>query len=444
MSVNTAATRVADTVRYTLRTPQLWILAGLFVVIGAGAQLAGPLVIPLGIASITILPMVWAILAGGTVTSQPWLRVPVRMQQAASVIMGVAVMVLCARLSFTLGPNIQVLFQAGPALLLQELGHLFGTLILALPIAVLLKMGPATIGATFSIDREGSFAMVSERYGTTSPQYRGVLSMYVFGTLFGAVLVSIIASLATSTGLFDPLALAMGAGVGSGSMMAAAAAVVQQAHPELGDQVLAMATASNLITGILGVYAGIFIALPLADRMYRWLARGRFAVADVDPTPTQVTKMDAVAQPSGVSMSKWTALLILGVGGVIISAIAHGGFDWSIIAGWLVLAALSMAGFGLAKLTRGKVPAIVWVITIGALSTTPISPVADLVQASVASIDFLAACTVVLAIAGLTLGKDIPLLKSIGWKIIPVGIVAIAATYLVSVVIAEFALGLWS
>ncbi len=106
-------------------------------------------------------------------------------------------------------PNIQLLFEAGPALLLQELGHLFGTIALALPLAVLLRMGPATVGATFSIDREGSFAMVSERYGPDSDQYRGVLSMYVFGTLFGAVLISLIASLATSFNIFDPLALAM-------------------------------------------------------------------------------------------------------------------------------------------------------------------------------------------------------------------------------------------
>lgn len=38
---------------------------------------------------------------------------------------------------------------------------------------------------------------------------------------------------------------------------------------------------------------------------------------------------------------------------------------------------------------------------------------------------------------------DIPLLKTIGWKIIPVGLVAITASFLLSTVIAEFALGLW-
>ena len=38
---------------------------------------------------------------------------------------------------------------------------MFGSILLALPLAVLLRMGPATVGATFSIDREPSFAMVT-------------------------------------------------------------------------------------------------------------------------------------------------------------------------------------------------------------------------------------------------------------------------------------------
>ena len=44
----------------------------------------------------------------------------------------------------------------------------FGSLLLALPLAVLLRMGPATVGATFSIDREPSFAMVTSRFGADS------------------------------------------------------------------------------------------------------------------------------------------------------------------------------------------------------------------------------------------------------------------------------------
>ncbi|MFD9681588.1 DUF3100 domain-containing protein [Rhodococcus sp. NPDC059969] len=422
---------------FGMRSPRLWIVVLLLLALAAGAQLIGPAVIPVGAAAITILPMVWGLIAGGVVSSQKWKPLGLDLQAAASAIMGLAVLLLCARLSFTIGPNIQLLFDAGPALLLQELGHLFGTIALALPLAVLLRMGPATVGATFSIDREGSFAMVSERYGPDSDQYRGVLSMYVFGTLFGAVLISLIASLATSFNIFDPLALAMGAGVGSGSMMAAAAASVVSAHPEMADQVLAVAATSNIITGLLGVYVGMYVALPLADRIYGVLTK-RSKV-----TTEQKARTAPRAVAPSVTVPLATVIPILFVGGVIVSSIAAGGMSRSIIVGYLILTGLLLLGVGVARLTRGKIAAMIAIITIGALATTPWSPIGDFVSSTVGTVDFLSICTLTLTVAGLSLGKDLPLLKTIGWKIVPVGIVAILASYLLSVVVAEFALGLW-
>lgn len=122
------------------------------------------------------------------------------------------------------------------------MGHLLGTIVLALPLAMLLRMGKATVGATFSLDREPSFAMVSEKYGPDSDQYRGVLAMYVFGTLFGAVFITLLTSLVANWKIFDPLALAMGSGVGSGSMMAASVASTTVAYPGDQDAILGMAS----------------------------------------------------------------------------------------------------------------------------------------------------------------------------------------------------------
>jgi hypothetical protein len=423
----------------TWRSPRLWVVIGLILALSAGAQAIGAVEIGIGFATITILPLVWGLLGGGFISGQPWRRLPLDLQSAAGTIMGVAVLVLLARLAFTMGPNLGLLVEAGPALLLQEVGHLFGTIALALPLAVLLRMGPATVGATFSIDREGSFAMVSERYGPDSPQYRGVLSMYAFGTLFGAVAITIMASVAVGLGVFDPLALAMGAGVGSGSMMAAAASTVAQAHPELGDQVLAVAATSNVITGLLGVYVGMYVALPLADRFYRLLtARQKQTVQQ-----TAEAVATTVAAPP-VRIASWTSMAVLVVAGTVVNTIATGTFSWSVVVGYLVLAVLVAIGQAVARLTRGKVGAMVTVITVGALVSSPLSPVADQLLGVVNGVDFLAVCTLVLTIAGLSLGKDLPMLRAIGWKIIPVGLVAIAASYLLSVVVAEFALGLWN
>ncbi len=433
----------AGTVVMTLRDRKLWAILGLTLVIASIAQAIGPLVIPIGVASVTLLPMIWGLLMSGFISGQPWRPLALDMQEAATSIMGVAVLFLGARLSFEIGPNVGLLLDAGPALLLQEVGHLLGTLVLALPLAVLLRMGPATVGATFSIDREGSFAMVSERYGADSPQYRGVLSMYVFGTIFGAIIVSLIASLTISLDIFDPLALAMGAGVGSGSMMAAAASVIVAAYPEMQQQVLALSAASNLITSVLGLYVGVWVALPLADRMYRSLSK-RWK-------QPEEKRGDAAAMKSAVSslletkttVPLATSLVVFSVTGLVVAVIAKKSFSFDMVLTFVVLSLLVALSIALSKLTRHKVPAIVTAMTLGALATTPISPFAGWLTHIAESVPFLSIITGMLTIAGLGIGKDLPLLKGIGWRIIPTGIVAIAASFILATVIAEFALGAW-
>ncbi|WP_309066464.1 DUF3100 domain-containing protein [Microbacterium sp.] len=461
MSETVRTSGAATQLRLTIASPQLWILIAFAVTLAAAAQLLGPLVIPIGIASVTLLPMIWGLVAGAIVSGQRLKPFPVDLQHAATGLMGVGVLVLATRLSFEIGPQLPLVLQAGPALLLQEAGHLLGTIALALPLAVLLKMGPATIGATFSIDRETSFAMVSERYGADSPQYRGVLSMYVFGTVFGALLVSLIASVTASLGIFDPRSLAMGAGVGSGSMMAAAAAAVVANHPELDQEVLALAATSNLITSVLGLYVGVWIALPLAERFYRALTRDRdgavarrippalaadaeadgadVGTADVQPTTTQI-KVAKLLGASPVTMPLWTSLgVVVGIG-VIVSSVATKSLRPEVLVGYGLIAAIVLLAIGLSKLSRGRIPAIVTVMTVGILSTAPFVPFGGWVLEMAHAVDFLSVTTFVLTFAGLSLGKDLPMLRSIGWKIIPVGTVAIASSFLLSVLVAELVL----
>ncbi|MET8468929.1 hypothetical protein ABZY90_00975 [Streptomyces sp. NPDC006422] len=107
------------------------------------------------------------------------------------------------------------------------------------------------------------------------------------------------------------------------------------------------------------------------------------------------------------------------------------------------MAALVLTGLGAARLTRGRLPAIVVVITLGALATSPVSPIADRLASVGESVDILTVITMLLTVAGLSLGKDLPMLRKIGWRILPVGTTAIIASFLLSAVAAEFALGLW-
>ncbi|AHW62859.1 DUF3100 domain-containing protein [Corynebacterium glyciniphilum] len=427
----------------TLRSRGLWVLAGLIVVIAAIAQFIGPREISLGFAALSLLPMIWALAMGVAISTQRIRPLPLDLQHVANAIMSVAVLVLVARLSFTLGPNIPFLLDAGPALLLQEIGNIIGPICLALPLAVMLRMGSATVGATFSIDREGAFAMVTERFGTNSQQYRGVLSMYIFGSVFGAVIISLIASLASSLGIFDWRALAMGAGVGSGSMMAAGSASVTAAHPEFADQILALSTTANLIASIAGAYLGIWVALPLADRFYRFLTRRQSAKDEVKAAgahkilKTSGDLASAVTDAPLVRLPLWMSLSVISIAGVVVSAVLAGSFSWNMILTFLAMSVLTAVGIGIARITKGKAPAIIVVITVGTLLTIPASPVSSWLLQVSESVDFLAVITMMLSVAGLSIGKDIPLLRQIGWKIIPVGIVVIVSTYLASTVIAE-------
>ncbi len=437
-------------------------IAALAFVIALAVQFIGQAKIDLGIGAIIIFPMVWGLILGLLVSVQKFKPLGLDLQRVAAALVGVAVLLLVARLAFNIGPSLPTLLKAGPALLLQEVGHLLGTIALALPLAVLLRMGKATVGATFSLDREPSFAMVSEKYGPDSDQYRGVLAMYVFGTLFGAVFITLLTSLVANWKIFDPLALAMGAGVGSGSMMAASAASIVAAYPADQEAILGMAAVSNLITTVLGVYVGIYIALPLADKFYKALTRKQEArqaaavtagaqaertAADLDREAAQAEEnrrfRERVAESSAaIRLPLWLSLSVLTILGIGTASVAAKGFSLDIVAGYAVMLGLVLVSIALAKATR-KISAIVFITTIGAYISSPWFFAAGPLSAAVKTVDFLSIATVMLTLAGLSLGKDIPLLKNIGWKIIPVGLVAITASFLLSTVIAEFALGLW-
>jgi hypothetical protein len=437
-------------------------IAALALVIAVAVQFIGQAKIDLGIGAIIIFPMVWGLILGLLVSVQKFKPLGLDLQRVAAALVGVAVLLLVARLAFNIGPSLPTLLKAGPALLLQEVGHLLGTIVLALPLAVLLRMGKATVGATFSLDREPSFAMVSEKYGPDSDQYRGVLAMYVFGTLFGAVFITLLTSLVANWKIFDPLALAMGAGVGSGSMMAASAASIIAAYPADQEAILGMAAVSNLITTVLGVYVGIYIALPVADRFYKALTRKQTAretaavtagapaertAADIDRDAAQAEEnrlfRERVAESSAaIKLPLWLSLSVLTVLGIGTASVAAKGFSLSIVAGYAIMLALVLVSIALAKATR-KISAIVFITTIGAYISSPWFFGSGALNAAIKTVDFLSIATVMLTLAGLSLGKDIPLLKNIGWKIIPVGLLAITASFLLSTVIAEFALGLW-
>jgi hypothetical protein len=424
----------------------------LILVIGLGvgvvSQLIGPLKIPFGGTAITLFPMIWAIIIGLFISAQKFRPVPISLQHAMSGLMSAAVLFLLARLSFTIGPNLTLLEQMGPALALQEIGHLFGTLLLSLPVAILLGMGRAAVGAGFSVDREQGIAAVQHRYGVDSDEYRGVISMYIFGAVFGAVVISIVTSVYTAFHTFDPLALAMGAGVGSGAMMGASTGVIIDAHPEMHDQVIAVAGVANVITNALGLYVGLYISLPLADRIYKLMTRhsaSRTNVSSAAPKPLPDVRVFIPDDDlSHAPVPQWVSFSFIGLVGVCTASIAARQFSWSIVLGLMVMIALILVSQACGRLTgRIHIPAIIWTMTLGGLVSSPWSPIASTIVPWVSSVDFMSLVTVILTCAGLSMGKDLPILRHVGWKIFPVGALSVIATFSFATILAEFTLRLW-
>ncbi|WP_136685117.1 DUF3100 domain-containing protein [Falsirhodobacter xinxiangensis] len=250
-----------------------FVLHGIVLAIVIVAEAIGVLRIPIGIAAIVLLPMLYAFAMGiainPNITRATQRYLTPRVQKFAGGMITIAITPFVAKFGTTVGPQIDAIIEAGPALILQEIGNL-GTIVIAFPVAVyLLGMGRETVGAVYSIDREPNLALIAEKYGLDSPEGAGVMGVYATGTLIGTFIFAIMPTLIHATGMFDIRALAMSCGVGSGSMLAACTGALTTAVPEQKDLILGLAGASNVLTYATGLYVGLFIALPLTQWLFR-------------------------------------------------------------------------------------------------------------------------------------------------------------------------------
>ena len=161
------------------------------------------------------------------------------------------------------------MISASPVLILQNLGNM-GTVIFALPIALLLGMKREAVGMTYALSREPNVALIADKYGSESDEFKGIMICYIVGTVFGSIFMSIIPPILITLGIFSPESAAMAVGVGSSSMMASGLAGVIQASPNSDpDTLIAFATISNVISSAITVYLGVFLTLPLSNLIYR-------------------------------------------------------------------------------------------------------------------------------------------------------------------------------
>ncbi|UUW71352.1 DUF3100 domain-containing protein [Pseudomonas oryzihabitans] len=426
--------------RAVSNTVRLYIWAALVLLI---AELIGSLTIPLGPGKVVLLPMIWALLLGAAV-GQVGKRMPLGLgidrgaQVRSAAILQYALLVFIAKLGLVVGGSLPTVIAAGWALAFQELGHFVGTILLGLPVALLLGIKREAIGATFSVGREPSLAIISERYGMDSPEGRGVLAEYLTGTLFGAVFMAIVAGFIASLNIFHPYSLAMGAGLGSGSIMAAAAgAIAAQQTAEVAKEVMALAAAANLITLTLGTYFTLFISLPLAVWGYRVMEPriGRTTKASFQQSSVDAGVVD---EPVELGWSaRFSAWLASGALALLATLVMSNTLPTAAFLGVAVMILAAFVGELLCQLFRRKVPAVCWVSLVAMFLTSPWCPLAPQITAAHNAVGIMALITPMLAFAGLSIAKDIPAFRRLGWRIVVVSLIASFGTFIGAAFIAE-------
>lgn len=246
---------------------RIYIIAFIFIVI---ADSIGQIKIPLGPGMLILFPIFYSLFMG--ILSGPQILKVMKEKEvtAASKLVIVAICPFIAKLGINAGASISTVIQAGPALLLQEIGNL-GTIFLAMPFALLLGLKREAIGACHSINRETNLALITDMYGPDSAEARGSLSIYIVGGMIGTIYFGFMATMVAAMNIFHPYALGMASGVGAGIMMASATASLTEIYPDMADQISALASTSETLSGITGIYVAIFIGIPLCNKLYALL-----------------------------------------------------------------------------------------------------------------------------------------------------------------------------
>ena len=395
--------------------------------------------------SFLLLPLIYSLVMGLIIyLSKSFKWIDSEQAKVAEGVMVLLIGVLLSKLAISSGQSISVIFHVGPALVLQLLGDL-GTLF-ALPVALLLGFRREAIGMASSICREPNLGIIIDKYGFKSPEARGVLAIFVIGSIIGTPYISFLSSISVSLIPLHPYAYAMASGIGSASMNAAALVPLVHTYPAMATQLEAFAGASNVLSFCLGIYMCMFVSLPLAERLYKWLSpvlgKGN-AHLEENNVPEEVA--DGTEEASDdLSMGKlkrWAALLfafsvIVAIGNVV-------GYQTSFVGsfiGMIIITFIALVGMSLERLVPVHIPSIVYISLIGVIVAIPGVPTSQFVVHYVSQVELTTICTAFLAYVGVSIGKDWEEFKRIGWRGIIVALVVITGTYLCSAVIGNLTL----
>ncbi|WP_407421343.1 DUF3100 domain-containing protein [Methanobrevibacter sp.] len=395
---------------------------------------------------IVLLPLLYALVMSlALFLLKPFKFIGSKQSKVAEGVMVIFIGVLIAKLAISSGQSIDDIFNVGPALILQQFGDL-GTLI-ALPVALLLGFRREVIGMTSSICREPNLGVIIDKFGFKSPEARGVLAIFVIGSIIGTAFISLLSSICVSVLPIHPYAFAMASGIGSASMNAASLASISHVFPSMATEFEAFAGCSNLLSFCFGIYMCIFVSIPLAEKLYAWLSphilKGDEESID-DEYDIQGVKQDEYISKEELTFGKlkrWGSLLlvfsiIVTVGNVI-------GYNSPIIdsfIGMMIVSLITIVGMSLERLIPFEIQSIIYISLIGIIIAIPGVPTSNFVIHYVSQINLATICTAFLAYVGIAIGNDWGEFKKIGWKGIIIAMIVISGTYLGSATIAHLTL----
>ncbi|AKG07534.1 hypothetical protein AAX06_04445 [Moraxella bovoculi] len=422
-----------------------WRLHLIALVIACISEYIGIAKLDIGIGTMILLPLLYAFLmaiffnknivgvAGRVLGGQS--------NAVASQWILICLMPFIAKFAVGIGPKVNEIIAAGPALLLQEIGNV-ATVLFALPIAVLVfGMGREAIGATHSIAREPNIALIADKFGLKTPEGIGVMGVYVMGTLFGAIYFSLMAGVVASWGIFDVRALAMACGVGSGSMMGACSTALAELLPEHKEDIVAFAASSNLLTYATGLFVSVFVALPFAEWLYKMLAKFKKShVLNADYIN------DSMSMDDGEEVKVSTSVLIQSLAFIcvlllIVNWVGTKNDPLTALPGMMILFACCVAGILIKKVIPLGVPSIAWVSIVAIIIALPVMPMAEYVMTATDKLGLLPLITPTLAYAGIAISQsEVALFKKSGIKIAIIALLTFTGTYIGSVAIADWML----
>ena len=419
----------------------------LALLIVVAAESIGSFTIAAGPGQIVLLPLLWALLLGCAVgLAKDYLPRVLKMdagsQWYASAVLQSALLLFIAKLGLLVGASLPKIFASGYALLLQELGHFFGTMVFGLPVALLLGVRREAVGATFSVGREPSLAIIGEKYGMDSPEGRGVLAEYITGTVVGAVFIGLLAGFVAALGIFRPCCLGDGRRCRFGQ---------HDGRSLCGD---CRAADPRDREGSRGVCRG---EQPDHDHDRHLLHAVRIAaVRELVLRHARTGAGPYRAQAAGPiegcgrrrrygrarkELRGWEraiAWIVTGTLALIGNWLAYSNAPLDALPGLAIMLVTVAVGYMLYRLTGSRIPAVCWVSLVGMIATYPGVPYAAAIATWTGKINFLALTTPMLAFAGLSIAKDIPAFRKLGWPIVVTSLMANAGTFLGATLIAQY------